>query len=151
MSNFSIVFTLYCLSFSSHSKFHNRCSIHWRSESITGRIHWRSESITGRIHWRSESITGRIHWRSESITGHIHLRSESITGQLASQLVVMTKLPGSSQTVVLVLRMKVFANNILEHFAYNAHEDCPYVKNWLYTRTRNFLPWKTSGVSFGSP
>ena len=29
-------FALYCLSFGSRSKHHNRCSIHFRSESITG-------------------------------------------------------------------------------------------------------------------
>ena len=66
-------FSLYCLSFGSRSKHHNRCNI--------------------------------------------HLKSESITGQPASQLVVMRKLPGSSRTFVLVLRTKVFAKIIPEHYS----------------------------------
>ena len=48
---------------------------------------------------------------------NIHLKSESITGQPASKLVVMTKLPGSSRTVLLVLRTKVFANTLLERYS----------------------------------
>ena len=64
-------FALYCLSFGSRSKHHNHCSI--------------------------------------------HLKSESVTGQLALKLVVMTKLLGSSRTVVLELRAKVFVNTILKH------------------------------------
>ena len=59
-------FSLFCVSFGSHSKHHYCCNI--------------------------------------------HLKSESITGQLASKSVIMTKLPGSSRTVVFVLfllRMKV--------------------------------------------
>ena len=43
---------------------------------------------------------------------NIHLKSELITGQLASKLVVMRKLPGSSWTVVFVLRTKVFAKTV---------------------------------------
>ena len=66
-------FSLHCLSFGSHSKHHNKCNI--------------------------------------------HLKSESITGQLALKLVVMTKLPGSSGTVVLVLRTKVFVNTLLKHYS----------------------------------
>ena len=64
-------FSLYCLSFGSHSKHHNQCNI--------------------------------------------HLKSESITGQLALKLVIMTNYFGSSWTFVFVLRMKEFANAILEH------------------------------------
>ena len=65
-------FSLYCLSFGSHSKHHNQCNI--------------------------------------------HLKSESITGQLALKLVIMTNYFGSSWTFVFVLRMKEFANAILEHY-----------------------------------
>ena len=66
-------FSLYCLSFGSCSKHHDRCNI--------------------------------------------HLKSELITGQPASKLVVMRKLLGSSRAVVLVLRKKVFAKTILEHYS----------------------------------
>ena len=48
---------------------------------------------------------------------NIHLKCESITGQPASKLVVMTAHPGSSRTTVLVLRTKVFAKTILEHYS----------------------------------
>ena len=48
---------------------------------------------------------------------NIYLKSESITGQPASKLVVMRKLPGSSRTVVFVLRTKVFAKTILQHYS----------------------------------
>ena len=44
-------------------------------------------------------------------------KSELITGQPASKSVVMTKLPGSSRTVVFVLTTKVFANITLEHYS----------------------------------
>ena len=65
-------FSLYCLSIGSHSKHHNHCNI--------------------------------------------HLKSEWITGQLALKLVIMRKLLGSSQTVVFVLRMKMFGKTILDHY-----------------------------------
>ena len=48
---------------------------------------------------------------------NIHSKLESITGQPASKSVVMTKLPGSSRTLVFVLRTKAFANTILEHYS----------------------------------
>ena len=51
---------------------------------------------------------------------NIHLKSESITGQAASKSVIMTKLPGSSWTVVFVLRTKVFANAVLERYSQTA-------------------------------
>ena len=44
-----------------------------------------------------------------------HLKSESISGQLALKSVIMTKLLGSSWTLDLVLRTKVFVNTIFEH------------------------------------
>ena len=66
-------FSIYCMSFSSRSKYHNWCNI--------------------------------------------HLKSESVTGQPASKLVIMTKLSGGSQTVILALRMKVFAYTILKHYS----------------------------------
>ena len=48
---------------------------------------------------------------------NIHLKCKSITDQMASKSVIMRKLPVSSRTVVLVLRMKVFAKTILEHYS----------------------------------
>ena len=64
------------------------------------------------LHCMSFASSRKHHNRSNS-----HLKSESITGQPAWKLVVMRKLPGSSRTFFLVLRKKVFAKTILEHYS----------------------------------
>ena len=81
-------------------------------------VHWilkASEQFTSNFSVASLCIAcllaGSKHYNRCSIL----IRSESITGQPAFQLVIMTKFPGSSWTV-LVLRMKVFVNTLLEHY-----------------------------------
>ena len=49
----------------------------------------------------------------------------------ASKSVFMTKLPGSSQTAVIVSEMSVCIYHSQTPFMNNVHEDCSYIKNQL--------------------
>ena len=99
-------FYLFCLPFGSHSKHHNPCNI--------------------------------------------HLKSESVTGQPASKLVVMRKLPGSSQTVVLVLKMKVFAKTVLKHFLQTMFMKTVYILRSSFTDKLSWRPHKLYTPWYGA-
>ena len=94
-------FSLYCLSFGSCSKHHDRCNI--------------------------------------------HLKSELITGQPALKLVVMTKFLDSSQTLVLVLRTKVFVNTILKHCLQTMFTKTSYIEN-SFSLFISHVIWKAAAV-----
>ena len=61
---------------------------------------------------------------------NIYLKSEPITSQPILKSVIVTKLPGSSQTVVFVFRTKMFANTILRR-----HSQTMFMKTVCILRT----------------